>query len=123
MKTRTGFVSNSSSSSFILAIPKESAKEKIQFKIEGSLTPYADYTLKTKKEVIAYFKDDLCCYEDDEHFIKALEAIDKGCIVLVGSLSDESSDDPIQSALCYAEAKDLDIQIKGAYFIQKEGGY
>lgn len=122
MKTRNGFVSNSSSSSFILAIPKESAKDKVQFKIEGDLTKYADETLKTKKDVIAYFKDDLCCNEDDENFIKALEAIDKGFVVIVGSLSDES-DDPIQVALCFAEEKDISITTKGVYFIQKEAGY
>ena len=123
MKIRHGFVSNSSSSSFILAMPKNSNSKKIDFVIEGNLSQYVEETLKTKKDVIAYFKDNLCCENDDEDFIKTLKAIDDGYIIMIGSLSDESSDDPIQAALCYSESDDIKLKNTSAFFIQKAGGY
>lgn len=103
-------------------MPKESAKEKIEFRIEGNLADYIEETLKTKKDVIKYFKDDLCSDDDDENFIKTLKAIDDGYIVFVGSLSDES-DDHIQNALCFSEDKDIKLANKNSHFIQKEEGY
>lgn len=101
MKMRTGFVSNSSSSSFVIAVTSE---DKAKVKIEMDLTPCVERTIKTIEELEAYFKeehlwDDYSMeqfLEDEpyhkEHYVKMKAAIESGMIVLVGSGSSEEYD-------------------------------
>ena len=57
MKIRTGFVSNSSSSSFIVAAPPQKDSTKVTITIEVDLAEYANTTIKTVEELIEYFKE------------------------------------------------------------------
>ena len=121
MKNRDGFVSNSSTSSFIVATKEGKAKGKIS--IEVDLEDYARETLRTLADVETYFlteryyeKDEL---ENSEEFQEVKKAIENGKIVLVGSFSSEG--DPMEAFLCengIAELGNEDVQI-----ILGEGGY
>jgi hypothetical protein len=102
MKTRTGFVSNSSSSSFVISAKKNAT---LKVNIEITLSPHA--TLKTKDEIKEHLMDEHASpnqtweqfIEDDDGY--ALQRydewsaeIDKGNHIYIGSVSnqDEASD-------------------------------
>ena len=73
MKIRNGFVSNSSSSSFIVAVKdEESAKTKIQ--IEVDLSKYASDTIKTIEELDSYVLDNYAGNEENiSEFLESTE--------------------------------------------------
>ena len=133
MKIRNGFVSNSSSSSFIVSC-KDKKSAKIKVELEVDLYDHADDKITTLKELDGYFIDRYgwggdttleAIFEDNEglkeDYIKAKKAIECGELVLFGSFSNES-DDPASMLLC-----DMGIEKycdgKLVKCIQGEGGY
>ena len=116
MKVRNGFVSNSSSSSFVVAMSKE-GKPEITIKVD--LTKYTDHILSTIQELNEYWgneRDEINkLYED------CRKAIEAGQIVYMGNFSDEDYGD-IQCGLCHRGLKKEDMP-KGAIIIRSEGGY
>lgn len=105
MKSRKGFVTNSSSSSFVIAT-KPGIGARIA--IEMDLSKCIDYTLKTKKDVIDYliyvysykneytednlpelFMDNDCAKEQYDLYMQFIEA---GKYVHIGIASDEDVD-------------------------------
>ena len=124
MKIRSGFVSNSSSSSFVVAIKPGEAKVKLTFEID------LESLGEGFKTVEAYKKDieenygvnlddpDSCEKWELEKFEKGKVAIEAGKVVVDGSVSNEA-DEPI-SQLLYdnprllvkaIEESELDIDI------------
>ncbi len=106
MKIRNGFVSNSSSSSFLISA-KDGEDPKI--KIEIGLSQYVEDTLVTVKDVREYIKNQEFVdtdeeidaeIESDNRYKKMLQAIDKGNVIYLGEVSDEM-DDPISAMLCH----------------------
>ena len=117
-KFSLGFISNSSSSSFIIAVKDP---KKLKVTIEADLSPYIDgEPIDTEVKCHKYFIENLCCYEDDKDYLAALKAIREGKTILNVSCSSEG--DPIEQALCKTGLneikKDDNIQI-----IQGRGGY
>lgn len=121
MKVREGYVSNSSTSSFIVAVKPNNAKIKIE--IEANITDFGK-DLSTEKELYQYFCDE---YDSDfmkdkdisKWYIKSLVAIEAGKIVIAGSFADDSG--PIEALLC---DQGIDRQLnKNIEVIQNEGGY
>jgi hypothetical protein len=106
MKIRNGFVSNSSSSSFIVSC-KDRTKAKITVSFEVDLAKYGDI-IKTVEELEQYYVElygfdsieeletDVAAYDE---FQKCKRAITKGEIIIMGSFSNED-DDPISQLLC-----------------------
>ena len=92
MKIRSGFVSNSSSSSFIVA-----GADDLTVTIKINLKQFVQYTFKTKEDILKYY-DYNCGYESEEEVIKynkkeyqnMLKAIEDGKTVYIGSVSSES---------------------------------
>ena len=76
MKIRTGFVSNSSSSSFVLSVPKKKNLDKVKIEIEANLEDYLQDRITSKLELDDYMdgywgKD----YEDTDMYKEYLNEI------------------------------------------------
>jgi hypothetical protein len=100
MKTRQGFVSNSSSCSFVLAVDKSQKDEDI--KVEISIEGCINYRITTEKELKNYFVDyygwkemtfeQLIEEEEEwiqERFNKMLEKIKAGKVLVAGQASND----------------------------------
>jgi len=127
MKIRCGFVSNSSSSSFVVAIGD---KSEVTLTIKADLSRFADVTISTIEELDEYIIDEwgwskantIDAIIADSQYAKrvyegAREAIEGGKRVLFGRLS--SDGEALEQFLCYQgipESPGIDI-------IQSEGGY
>lgn len=122
MKTRHGFVSNSSSSSFIVGV--KNGETKITIPIEVDLSKYHSKIIKTKDELDDYFIDyygyktlkellenDNCVLE---LYNKSLDILNKGETVIAGDFA--SDGDPLEAFLCengFTESENITI-IKNA---------
>jgi len=107
MKTRQGFVSNSSSSSFIVAFDKTNDAGKCQLTLEVDMSKYGT-RLSSKEELDDYIigeygtrgitiekvlEDD---WYDRDRYNKMLEAINAGKVIFAGWASYNETDDPIE---------------------------
>jgi len=126
MKIRNGFVSNSSSSSFIVAVKDEKNTE-ITVSNAVNLKKYTDSIIKTPEELLKILVKDYYLLEElldptthaGKIYIKAKKAIEAGNIILMGSFSSESGD-PIEAMLCETG---LTKEDKNIIVIESEGGY
>lgn len=122
MKVRTGFVSNSSSSSFIVSVPKEKDCQ-IEIKMSVDLSSYGRI-IKTEKQLRECFKDRFDDYMEDDYsrelFEKCLKAIKKGEIIVAGSFCDDGTE-AVEQLLCQVGLEDIcPSKVK---VIENEGGY
>ena len=120
MKNRNGFVSNSSSSSFVVIVDKNNPK--FLMEVEVDLSQYGK-TLKTIDELIEHWQDhyyiETAAMLKDEDFIKAKVAIENGKYVIMGNFEDQSGDN-LEYILCnYGIPKDL----KNVEIIDNTAGY
>lgn len=125
MKTRQGFVSNSSSSSFIVAAQGEK-NTKLSINIEIDLQAYADKVIETQEDLLDFFLSDLDWEEEeletDEQFQEAQQAIKEGMIILAGNFEDYS-DDTVENFLCKYGLSSQWTELAGMIVIQSDGGY
>jgi len=102
MKTRQGFVSNSSSSSFIIAGKKDTIKIKVELEYNTSnliefktLQEFYDYQLEecsnSKEDTDEYFEDQIP---------KMKEEFAKGNFVYIGRVSTDDCDDLAGITIC-----------------------
>ena len=129
MKIRKGFVSNSSSSSFIVATSRKTSG-KIVLTIKVDLKNYADKVITTEKELLKYLDYNYDwspdCGEDDSwargYYIKAKKALESGKTVYCGSFSDEGAGGA-ETMLCYEGLKRFVSEDDDIEIIHSEGGY
>ena len=113
MKTRNGFVSNSSSSSFLIAF--KPGQQKVRINIEIDLDRYMDIFSNISELVKS---EDFECIEDYVSLEDIKEYFDNGYKIGYGRVSDE--DEPLEAVLCHEGIQSTDF--KGKIFIG-EGGY
>ena len=99
MKLRTGFVSNSSSSSFIISRPKDS---KASMTVEIDLEDFCNDIITTMQELDDYFLSEYSyktisgMLTDDEHckklYNKCWASIQDGNEVMIGRVSSDGGD-------------------------------
>ena len=87
MKIRKGFVSNSSSSSFIVAVKKNT---KVKFTGEVDLKPLADFVCEDEDDLIKALAE--IDNDDKKLFTKCLKLIEEGNTILFGAFDDQSGD-------------------------------
>jgi hypothetical protein len=135
MKIRNGFVSNSSSSSFILALPKGTTEENIkEMMLSKMQVPKTSIIFGMAEEMAVCFADsvdrpldidkeikDTQKYKEEDwaqEWIKELEGYkEKGMIVFRGGFCDDG--DGAEQLLCYSN---MEIVEENFYF-KNEGGY
>lgn len=127
MKIRSGFVSNSSSSSFVVAV-KKGKTSKVTLELEVDLTDYSRKILSNKDDVLKYMKD-YYDYEEDESsnedyvnttYKTLMEHINNGNEVIVGDFSSEG--DEVEQYLCNTGLNGIKKN-KSITVIQSEAGY
>jgi len=119
MKKRNGFVSNSSTSSFIVSCKKGKTKSKVTIEID--LKDYSSSVITNVKELEEYILNEIC-YDNinealqSEYWSKIYKesktAIEKGRIILRGGFNSSNYD--IESCLCGIGLKNIiskDIKI------------
>lgn len=99
MKSRIGFVSNSSSSSFILSSPNRPMK--INYSISIPINDLIEHRIKTIPELDKYFLDYTGCktmeeFKEGEDFLyqdylECKKEIEKGRIILIGCVRNDNS--------------------------------
>jgi hypothetical protein len=100
MKIRKGFVSNSSSSSFIVA-GNPSKDLDLTITIKADVKKYADGIIKTREELYNNEEiQDFLEWNEDISICNLEEILDNGKYIYIGRFSDEEGD-PIESLLCY----------------------
>ena len=133
MKKRTGFVSNSSSSSFIIAAkPKQSLRANIKTGVDVSR--FIDISITNLKELEQYYIDQYCwekrpilkeaLEEEDrlEEYKERVALIESGYFIYLGSTSNENGDDGVEMLLCEQGINVLDFEDE-VLIIEGEGGY
>ncbi|MCK9428938.1 MAG: hypothetical protein M0R17_02870 [Candidatus Omnitrophica bacterium] len=121
MKLRTGFVSNSSSSSFIIAAIDQN-KLKVKVEIEADLSKYLEQTITSEDELWDFIKDRY--YDDDnqkEEFIKLNNYLKTHGNIIILNMSSDNYEDPIEQFLLDRGIKDLSNS--NITVIEGEGGY
>jgi len=100
MKTRKGFVSNSSSTSFIVGVEDNT---EIELHIKVDLARYGD-VIDNKEELDEYFQDRYWQYDEDEEYWKeeydkCIAVLEAGKKLIIGDFSDDAGDD-LSGFLC-----------------------
>ena len=126
MKIRNGFVSNSSSSSFVLAVKGNTDKMPIKITIEDDLSEYVEETFKTVEEAKKYYEEeheiDINDSDENADYLKVIKYIKEGKTVLIIHASDDSGD-PIETFLC-DNGLNRNVKLdKNIEIIEGKGGY
>lgn len=122
MKIRNGFVSNSSSSSFIVSVDKVKGG-KFKISLDVDLANFADKKISSLEDLDKYPSEyPLDAEWDKETYEEIKLEIEKGRDVLIGSFASDN-DNTIEQLLCEKGIpKDVE-EWSGITIIENEGGY
>jgi hypothetical protein len=121
MKKKLDFITNSSSTSFIIASIDE-ALLKVPMVVEVDLTKYIEKKISTLDELKKYWLEDRYDSEENEQYIECQKMIKEGNVVYFLHCTDEEFDDPLESVLCHQGLDYLKLP-EGVKVIMGQGGY
>lgn len=122
MKIRNGFVSNSSSSNFVVAFPKNvQHNTEVQFTVKVDLDTFASGYLKTSEELDQYLIDE---YGDNTEWWptwveNAREAIRSDNYIICGAFANDNG--LVEAILC-EDGLDCDMN-ENMDILESEGGF
>ncbi len=121
MKTKKSFVTNSSSTSFIVSTDKDSS-EKLEIKLESTLDFNDLYVETASNEEELWKLMENCGYEDNELYDKCLSEIKRGRkIHILWAHSD--SDNVVEQLLCDHGLNEFLVNKDEINVILGDGGY
>jgi len=101
MKIRKGFVSNSSSSSFIIASDKEPGDLELKVELKCKADKITNGVIRTEEELISFCKKELCWNDNGfktEEFENMLNSIRKGKKLICCQVGNEE-ENPLETIL------------------------
>jgi len=119
MKSRNGFVSNSSSSSFIVATTPE-RDGKITIRKEINLSSYGT-KVSTEEELKKFFKSKYSFDDEIDLYTKCLKIIKSGKVIFFGDFNDEDGSE--EAFLCNNGLQDITEETPEIEIIESEAGY
>lgn len=118
MKIKSDFVTNSSSTSFIVSAPKKGDKIDVFLRVKFDLNTLVSDTIKSKEDIISRWDEE---FLESEEGKKMLEELEKGNILLEVTCSDDY-DNPLEAYLCNNGLDEVEFP-EGYKLIYGSGGY